>query len=105
MQESRTDGFEKRVAGGLVPLFALRGKNDLGCGDTGALREFIVWAADHGFRLVQLLPVNETGADNSPYNTISSVAIEPATLELAAVTHLQPAANEAGPEPHRECEP
>jgi 4-alpha-glucanotransferase len=74
---------EKKIAGVLVPLFALRGENDLGIGDLGALREFIDWLAEIGFTLVQLLPINETGADNSPYNAISSMAIEPATLYVA----------------------
>ena len=74
---------EKKIAGILLPLFALRGENDLGIGDLGALREFIGWASEIGFKLVQLLPINETGADNSPYNAISAMAIEPTTLELA----------------------
>src|SRR5215472_2265675 len=74
---------EKKIAGVLVPLFALRRENDLGIGDLGALQEFIDWIAEIGFTLVQLLPINETGADNSPYNAISSVAIEPTTLRLA----------------------
>jgi 4-alpha-glucanotransferase len=74
---------EKKIAGVLAPLFALRGEDDLGIGDTGALREFIDWAAEIGFKLVQLLPINEIGADNSPYNAISALAIEPTTLQLA----------------------
>jgi 4-alpha-glucanotransferase len=73
---------EKKIAGVLVPLFALRGENDLGIGDLGALREFIDWVAKIGFTLVQLLPINETGADNSPYNAISAMAIDPTTLYL-----------------------
>src|SRR4029453_1794822 len=73
---------EKRIAGVLVPLFALRGENDLGIGDVGALREFIDWIAAIGFKIVQLLPINETGADNSPYNAISALAIEPTTVQL-----------------------
>jgi len=73
---------EKKIAGILVPLFAVRGENDLGIGDLGALREFIDWAAGIGFKLVQLLPINETGADNSPYNAISAMAIEPTTVQL-----------------------
>ncbi len=73
---------DKRIAGILVPLFALRGEQDLGIGDTAALREFIDWAAGIGFKLVQLLPINEIGSDNSPYNAISAVAIEPTTLHL-----------------------
>src|ERR1700757_621414 len=74
---------EKKIAGILAPLFALRGENDLGIGDVAALREFIAWAAGIGFKLVQLLPINETGSDNSPYNAISALAIEPTTLHLA----------------------
>jgi 4-alpha-glucanotransferase len=74
---------EKRIAGILAPLFAVRGQDDLGIGDIGALREAIDWVAETGFKLIQLLPINETGSDNSPYNAISAMAIEPTTLQLA----------------------
>ena len=73
---------EKKIAGILTPLSALRREDDLGIGDVAALREFIDWARDSGFHLVQLLPINETGGDNSPYNAISAMAIEPTTLYL-----------------------
>src|SRR5256886_8261211 len=74
---------EKKIAGVLAPLFGLRSENDLGVGDVAVLREFIDWAAEIGFRVVQLLPINEMGHDNSPYNAISAMAIEPTTLHLA----------------------
>ena len=73
---------ETKIAGVLAPLFGLRSENDLGVGDVAVLREFIDWAAEIGFKLVQLLPINEMGADNSPYNAISAMAIEPTTLHL-----------------------
>ena len=73
---------EKQLAGLLTPLFALRGQNDWGIGDVGALREMVDWAAAHQFKVLQLLPINETGNDNSPYNAISSVALEPTTIEI-----------------------
>jgi len=83
---------DQKLAGLLAPLFALRGKSDLGIGDVGGLREFIDWSAEQGFRVVQLLPVNETGNDNSPYNAISSVALEPTTIEITpdALPDLSP---------------
>ncbi len=83
---------EHRIAGVLIPVFALRSAQDQGIGDTGSLRGFIRWAAEAGFALVQLLPINETGGDNSPYNAISSMALDPATLELtpAALPDLTP---------------
>ena len=41
---------------------------------------------------MQLLPINETGGDNSPYNAISSMALDPITLELtpASLPDLTP---------------
>src|SRR5437660_10322682 len=74
---------EKKIAGILAPLFGLRSENDLGVGDVAVLREFIDSAAEIGFKLVQLLPSNELGGDNSPYNAVSAIAIEPTTLHLA----------------------
>lgn len=73
----------KRIAGVLAPLFAIRSESDLGIGDVGTLREFIEWASGAGFRLVQLLPINETGADNSPYNAVSAFALDPTTIETS----------------------
>src|SRR5438105_15444321 len=74
---------ENRIAVVLAPLFALRSEHGLGIGDVGALRELIEWTRQIGFRVVQLLPINEVGGDNSPYNAISAMAIEPTTLHLA----------------------
>src|SRR5205814_3190226 len=74
---------ENKIAGVLTPLFALRSEKGLGIGDVGTLREFIEWAREIGFRVVPLLPINEVGRDNSPYNAISAMAIEPTTLHLA----------------------
>jgi len=73
--------MNRRLAGILVPVFSIRGEHDLGIGDTASLRDFVNFAAETGFGFVQLLPINETGPDNSPYNAISSIAIEPMTLD------------------------
>lgn len=72
---------EQKIGGVLAPLFALRTEDDLGVGNVEGLRQFVDWAAEYGLRMVQILPINETGADNSPYNAISSVALEPTTLD------------------------
>ena len=85
---------DKKIAGTLTPVSALRGEADLGIGDTAALVEFAGWAATKGFGLIQILPVNETGSDHSPYNIISSMAYDPSTItttpkwlpELSAAT-------------------
>lgn len=73
---------EKKLAGVLAPVFALRGKGDLGIGDTEAVKELITWSARQGMRVVQILPINETGSDSSPYNLLSAMALEPSTLAV-----------------------
>lgn len=73
---------KRRVAGLLVPVFALRHAEDLGIGDTRAMREAIDFCANQGLGILQVLPINETGGDNSPYNAISSVALAPELLSM-----------------------
>ena len=72
----------KRQAGILIPAFSPRREDDLGIGDTRALREWIDWAGEHGVSFIQLLPINENGADESPYSAISSAALDPIYLTL-----------------------
>lgn len=71
---------DQKIAGILAPLFCLRGTEDLGIGDTAALRELADWAATVGLGAIQILPVNEAGGDHSPYNIISSTALDPVFL-------------------------
>ncbi len=73
---------QPRRAGLLVPVFALRSEDDLGIGDTGCVRQLVDWAAAAGVGFLQFLPVNATGTDSSPYNAISSVALDYLTLQL-----------------------
>jgi len=91
----------QRRAGVLLPAFTPRRDGDLGIGDTRALREWVDWAAEHRVGFLQLLPIQETGDDDSPYNAISSVALEPAYLscepdDLPGVTVVEVAAARAG---------
>jgi 4-alpha-glucanotransferase len=69
-------------AGLLVPVFALRRQGDLGIGDTEAVKDAIDFCSGLGMGVLQTLPINETGGDHSPYNTISSVSLEPAYLTM-----------------------
>jgi len=82
----------QKIAGVLVPLFSIRGSFDLGIGDTNALAEAILWAQENGFHALQLLPINESGASNSPYSIISAMALEPSTITThpSWIPELQP---------------
>ncbi len=74
---------KNKLAGVLVPVFALRGQGDLGIGDTTAAKDAIDFCSRNKIGILQVLPINETGGDNSPYNAISSVALDPALIALA----------------------
>jgi 4-alpha-glucanotransferase len=67
----------RKKAGVFCPVFAVRRRGDLGIGDTEAVKELLQFSARYGFGIVQLLPINETSGDNSPYNAVSSIALEP----------------------------
>ena len=73
----------EKLAGLLVPVFALRRNGDLGIGDTKSVKEAVDFCARNHIGVLQVLPINETGGDNSPYNAISSVALDPVLLETS----------------------
>jgi len=85
------------LAGILEPVFAIRTEGDLGIGDTEGVRQMIDWCARHGLNILQTLPINELSDDNSPYDTLSSLAIEPTTIAIspAAIPDLAPEKFEA----------
>lgn len=93
--------LNKRRAGFLVPVYALRREGDFGIGDTAALRGAVDFCAENGFEVLQILPIHDTHGDHSPYCPISSKALSPALLTLTAeeVPGLTPAMlSEAAPE-------
>jgi 4-alpha-glucanotransferase len=71
------------LAGVLEPAFAIRTEDDLGIGDTDGVRQMIDWCHRHQLNIFQTLPINEISDDNSPYNALSSQAIEPGTIAIS----------------------
>src|SRR5262245_44577383 len=74
---------DQLLAGILEPVFAIRTEDDQGVGDTEGMRQMVDWCYRHHLNIFQTLPINETSDDNSPYNAISSLAIEPTTIALS----------------------
>jgi 4-alpha-glucanotransferase len=70
-----------KLAGLLIPVFALRRDGDLGIGDTTCVKEAIDFLKRYEIGVLQLLPINETGGDNSPYNAISSISLDPVYID------------------------
>jgi len=80
---------DPRRAGLSVPLFSLRSDRDHGIGDFADLIAFIDWAARAGHRLIALLPLGESSpGDPSPYNALSSFALDPIFLRPEDIEEL-----------------
>lgn len=74
-------GVQKR-AGVALPLFSVYSKNSIGTGEIPDLKKVIDWCRVTGMSVIQLLPLNELGSDNAPYNAISTFAIEPMYISI-----------------------
>lgn len=84
--EERSD---ERYTGVLFPVFSMRRAGDLGIGDTSAVMQCLRWLAGYEVNFLQLLPINVTGKDRSPYSALSSVALEPSYLDVERVAGVQ----------------
>lgn len=68
-----------------LPLASLRSARSGGIGEFLDLKPLIRWCRSLGFDTIQLLPLCESGTDPSPYNLLSSCALNPVYLSLIAL--------------------
>ena len=75
-----------RSAGILIPLFSIRTRDNLGRGEILDLAPMIDFALSMGHRVIQLLPLDETGPDDlSPYSAMSVMAIDPTYISMSGL--------------------
>ena len=75
----------KKRTGIVVPLSALYTKDCPSCGDFLALKDLAGFCEKAGFSIVQLLPVNDTGTQSSPYSGLSAFALHPLFIRINAL--------------------
>jgi 4-alpha-glucanotransferase len=75
--------------GVLVPVYSLRTELSFGSGEFLDLIPFADWCNKSGIDLVQLLPVNDTGDDASPYNALSAFALQPIFCRVQAIPEFK----------------
>jgi len=85
--------------GVVVPLFSLRSKESIGIGEFLDLIPFAQWAKNCGLDLIQLLPVNDTGEESSPYSARTAFALNPVYIRLQEISG---AAEILGDEPEKQ---
>jgi 4-alpha-glucanotransferase len=93
MQKDSKFNQEKRI-GIVVPIGALRGSHSTGVGEFLDLIELAALCADIGIGLIQILPVNDTGYESSPYSALTAFALHPMYIRLSAMEEAAPFLNE-----------
>ena len=78
---------EFRGTGIITPVFSLRSRTSMGGGEFDDLKALADFAASAGFKMLQLLPVNDTRIHNSwwdsyPYSSVSVFALHPMYIHL-----------------------
>lgn len=71
------------------PLFSLRSREGSGVGEFYDMIKMIDWASSIGFDVIQLLPLNDSGFESSPYNAFSSCGLNPIFLSLHALPFIE----------------
>ena len=77
--------YQNRLIGVTVPVGALRGSESTGVGEFLDLIDFASLCADMGAGLIQILPVNDTGYESSPYSSLTAFALHPLYIRLSAL--------------------
>lgn len=78
-----------------LPLFSLHSEKSCGIGEFYDLIPLISWCRELGMDVIQLLPLNDTGLQTSPYNAISSCALNPIHLSLTELPDISRVENYA----------
>lgn len=80
-------------AGICIPVFSIRTEKGFGTGEFLDLKPLIDWASEVGFKVIQILPVNDTTREWSwmdayPYSCISAFALHPLYINIEAIGNM-----------------
>lgn len=71
-----------KIAGVVIPLGALYTKDNQIIGEYPDLIPFSKFCKKAGFKIIQLLPVNDSGTQSSPYSALSAFALHPIYIRI-----------------------
>ena len=77
--------LDRNFTGVSLPVAALRTRDSCGVGEFADLAALGGWCRSAGLEVIQLLPVNDTGGNSSPYSALSAFALHPLYLRLQAL--------------------
>lgn len=73
------------MTGVAIPLGALKTKKSCGIGEYPDLVTFGSFCKKAGLSIIQLLPVNDTGTESSPYSALSAFAFHPIYISIESL--------------------
>jgi len=88
MQKPATD---KRLRGVVVPVGALRSNSGIGVGEFLDLIGFSRLCKKMRLGLIQILPVNDTGFESSPYSSLTAFGLHPLYLRIEELEEFKAA--------------
>lgn len=73
----------EKMTGIAVPLGAIYTKKNTVIGEFTVLPDFAKFCKKAGIQIIQLLPVNDTGTQSSPYSGLSAFALHPIYIDIS----------------------
>ncbi|MCL2720577.1 MAG: 4-alpha-glucanotransferase [Treponema sp.] len=83
----------KRLLGAAIPVGALRTRNGIGVGEFLDLIDFAHLCKKMKLGLIQILPVNDTGFESSPYSSLTAFGLHPLYLSIEKLDEFNSADN------------
>lgn len=77
------------LTGVVVPLGSLRTKKSPVIGEYLSLIDFIPFCQNSSLELIQLLPVNDSGTQTSPYSGLSAFALHPIYISVSEISEFE----------------
>ncbi|MDP7420686.1 MAG: 4-alpha-glucanotransferase [bacterium] len=79
----------RRRAGVVTPVFSLRTNSDEGAGTFADLKLLADWCAVVGHGVIQVLPINDTAGNISPYSAVTAFGLDPMLLAIRSVPFVE----------------
>ncbi len=74
--------IEQPQTGVAIPISGLKSSTSCGIGEFNDLIPLAEWSASCGMDLIQILPINDSGLNSSPYSALSAFALNPIYIHL-----------------------
>ncbi|MGP1587244.1 MAG: 4-alpha-glucanotransferase [Treponemataceae bacterium] len=89
MEKANDNSKTSKFTGTAIPVGALRTEKSCGIGEFLDLIPFADFCKTCGLEVIQILPVNDTGTESSPYSALSAFALHPIYVSLKELPEVK----------------